>query len=338
MTALASRSVAKQLEQDDGDDQILEVERLQEAGLNAADLKKLKESGFHTVTSVLYTMKKDLVAVKGLSDQKVEKIQEAARKMSDAGFISGTELARSRTKQFRLATGASRFDEMLAGGIESCSITEIYGEFRCGKTQICHTLAVRAQTPVAVGGGNGKVCYIDTENTFRPERIHQIAEACGIDPEQALDNIMYARCWSCEHLWQLLVACAAKMVDEPFALLIVDSIMAPFRCDYSGRGELSERQQHLAKVLNRLQKLSEEYNVAVLLTNQVMADPGGATFMQAPPKPIGGHVLSHFSTTRLGLRKGRGEQRICKLIDSPFLPESECVYEISAKGIIDAKE
>lgn len=338
MAAPASRSVAAQLEGEIEDADFLEVEKLQEAGLNAADLKKLKESGFHTVTSVLYSMKKDLVAVKGLSDQKVEKIQEAARKLCDAGFVSGTELVRSREKQFRVSTGCGKFDEMLAGGIESCSITELFGEYRCGKTQICHTLAVRAQTPISVGGGNGKVCYIDTENTFRPERIRQIAEANGLDADQVLDNVMYARCWSSEHLTQLLVACAAKMVEEPFALVVIDSIMATFRCDFSGRGELAERQQLLAKTLNKLQKLAEEYNVAVVITNQVMADPGGATFMAAPPKPIGGHVLSHFSTTRLGLRKGRGEQRICKIYDSPFLPESECTYAIDMKGIIDVKE
>lgn len=139
-------------------------------------------------------------------------------------------------------------------------------------------------------------------------------------------------------MMQLLVGCAAKMVEEPFALLIVDSLMAPFRCDYTGRGELAERQQKIAQVMNRLQKLAEEYNVAVVLTNQVMADPGGATFMAAPPKPIGGHVVSHFSTTRLGLRKGRAEQRVAKIYDSPCLPESECTYAICNAGIEDAKD
>ena len=149
---------------------------------------------------------------------------------------------------------------------------------------------------------------------------------------------MYARCWSSEHLSQLLVGCAAKMADEPFALVVIDSIMAPSRCDYTGRGELSERQQHLAKVLNRLQKLSEEYNVAVVITNQVVANPDGAMFVKDNSKPIGGNIMAHASVTRLKLRKGRGDTRVCKVIDSPCLPESEAMFAIGAAGIHDADD
>lgn len=318
----------------------IEIDKLQDGGINAADLKKLKEAGLHSAMAVMYTTKKDLCNIRGMSDTKVEKIQEAARRLTSAGFVSGVEFMRTKLAQrFYITTGASQVDQLLGGGIESSSITELFGEFRCGKTQICHALAVLSQRPVAQNGGGGKVCYIDTENTFRPDRIRTIATAHGMDPELVLSNVMYARCLNSDHLWQLLVCAAARMADEKFALLVIDSIMAPFRVDFSGRGELAERQQILARFMSKLQKISEEFNIAVVITNQVMSDPGAAlTFAANPPKPIGGHIMAHFSTTRLALRKGRAEQRIIKIYDSPCLPEGDAVYEICARGIQDAKD
>lgn len=321
-------------------DTFQEIDKLQDCGINAADLKKLKEAGLHSALSVIYTTRKDLCNIKGLSEQKVEKILEAAKKLTDAGFISGVEYARQKSAtRFHVSTGASKVDQLLGGGFESCSITELFGEFRCGKTQLCHAVSVIAQLPQALGGANGKVCYIDTENTFRPDRIQSIAAHYNIDANQVLDNIMYARCYTSDHLVQLLVHVAAKMAEEKFALLIIDSIMGPFRVDFSGRGELAERQQILSKVMSRLQKLSEEFNIPVIITNQVMADPAAAmSFAANPPKPVGGHILAHFSTTRLALRKGRAEQRIMKIYDSPCLPEGDAIYEICERGIQDAKE
>jgi len=183
------------------------------------------------------------------------------------------------------------------------------------------------------------VAFIDTEGTFRPERIGPIAERYGLDKDATLDNIIYARAFTHEHQMELIIEVAAKMVEDHFRLLIIDSIIALFRVDYSGRGELAERQQKLGKMLNRLTKVAEEFNVAVVITNQVSADPGGgAMFVADAKKPVGGHVLAHASCHRLFLRKGRGEQRICKIYDSPNLPEAEAVYQISEGGIIDAKD
>lgn len=314
----------------------VEIDKLQDGGINAADLKKLKEAGLHSAMSVIYTTRKDLCNIRGMSDTKVDKIQEAARKLTSAGFMSGSDFMTNKMSlRYYITTGASKVDQLLGGGIESSSITELFGEFRCGKTQICHSLAVLCQT----GANAGKVCYIDTENTFRPDRIQSIATAYNMDPEQTLKNVVYARCFNSDHLWQLLVCACAKMAEEKFALLIIDSLMAPFRVDFSGRGELADRQQQLGRFMVRLQKLSEEFNIAVVITNQVMSDPGAAmSFAAVPPKPIGGHILAHFSTTRLALRKGRGEQRIMKIYDSPCLPEGDAVYEICTKGIQDARD
>lgn len=184
------------------------VEKLQDAGINAADLKKLKDAGYNTSQSIVFAMRKDLLSIKGLSDLKVDKIIEAARKSTDAGFVTCSQLVVRQKNRFRLSSGATKLDQMLGGGVDSCSITELFGEFRCGKTQLCHSLAVMAQLPPNMGGANGKVVYIDTEGTFRPERLRQIAESKGVSADAAMDNIIYARCYTSEHLVQLLVEAA----------------------------------------------------------------------------------------------------------------------------------
>lgn len=219
------------------------------------------------------------------------------------------------------------------------SITEVFGEFRCGKTQLCHTLCVTAQLPKDMGGAEGKVAYIDTEGTFRPDRIKAIAERFGVDPDAVLENISYARALNSEHQMELAERLGEHLADGSYSLLVVDSIMACFRVDYSGRGELNERQQKLNQHLSTLIRLAEDYNVAVFLTNQVQSDPGASALFASADgrKPVGGHVLAHASATRLLLRKGRGEERVAKLQDSPDMPEKECVYIIGEGGIKDTE-
>lgn len=229
---------------------------------------------------------------------------------------------------------------MLGGGIETGSITEMFGEFRTGKTQLCHTLAVTCQLPVSQGGAEGKCLYIDTEGTFRPERLQSIAERFKIKPDEAMENVAYARAYNSDHQLQLLIQASAMMAESRFALLIVDSATALYRTDYSGRAELAARQMHLARFLRHLQRMADEYGVAVLITNQVVAsvDGGAGMFQQDPKKPIGGNIMAHASTTRLYLRKGRGETRTCKVYDSPCLPDKEVSFQIAVEGIIDVKE
>jgi meiotic recombination protein DMC1 len=266
------------------------------------------------------------VAIKGLSEGKIDKIIEACHKLHFTSWITAQECLAKRKAIVRLSTGSSALDKLLGGGIETMSITEVFGEFRTGKTQLCHTLCVTAQLPLEMNGGNGKVAFIDTEGTFRPERVRPIAERYSVDPLQVLDNICYARAFTYEHQDALVTSIAAKMVEERFSILIVDSITSLLRVDFSGRGELAARQQALGQMLSKLIKIACEFNVAVFITNQVVSDPGaGAMFVADPKKPVGGHVLAHASTTRLYLRKGRGEQRVCKIYDSPCLPEAEAV-------------
>ncbi|CAO3619832.1 unnamed protein product [Cunninghamella echinulata] len=282
--------------------------------------------------------KRNLAKIKGLSEAKVDKIKEAASKIQGATFLSGTEVAIKREKVMKISTGSSQLDALLGGGIQTMSITEVFGEYRTGKTQLAHTLCVQVQLPIHSGGASGKAAFIDTEGTFRPERIKSIAERYGIDGEECLDNIIVARAWNSDHQIELMVDIAARFAEEKgiYRLLVVDSIISLFRCDYSGRGELAERQQKLNLLLSRLTKLAEEYNVAVYLTNQVSSDPGaGMVFVSDPKKPVGGHILAHASTTRIYLRKGRAEERVAKIFDSPDMPENEASYTITSGGIMD---
>ena len=256
------------------------------------------------------------------------------------GFTTASMVQQSRQDTIMISTGASKLDELLGGGFESGSLTEIYGEFRTGKTQLCHTLAVTCQLPLAQGGAEGKAMYIDTEGTFRPQRLIAIAERFGMDPGAVLDNVAYAKAHNTEHQCELLLAAAGMMAEARFGVIIVDSVTNLYRTEYEGRGELSARQMHLGKFLRHLTRLADEYGVAVVVTNQVVANPdGNAMFAGANAlKPIGGNIMAHASTTRLALRKGRGENRIAKIACSPVLPESEAQFSISESGVEDAKD
>lgn len=313
---------------------------VQRNGITAGDIKKLQEAGFYTVESVAYAPKKHLVSVKGISEAKAEKLLQEASKLVRMGFRSATEIYQIRANIVYVTTGSKELDNLLGGGIETGSITEIFGEFRSGKSQLCHTLAVNCQLPVSMGGAEGRCLYIDTENGFRPERLTAVAERYKISGDSILDNVACARAFNTDHQTQLVVQASAMMTEARYALLIIDSATSLYRTDYCGRGELSERQQHLARFLRILLRIADEHGVAVVITNQVVAQVDGAASMFGgdQKKPIGGHILAHSSTTRLYLRKGRGETRICKIYDSPCLPENEATFAIYADGVSDVKE
>jgi len=219
-------------------------------------------------------------------------------------------------------------------GVESKAMTEAYGAFGSGKTQLGLTLAVNVQLPKDKGGANGKAVYIDTEGTFRPDRIRQIAEAIGANPEKVLKNILVARAFNSDHQI-LLIDKITELIKngENIKLVIIDSLTAHFRAEFSGRGQLADRQQKLNKYLHQLIKLSEQHNLAVYVTNQVMANP--AMMFGDPTTAIGGHVLGHASTFRIYLRRGKAGSRVAKMIDSPNLPENEAVFMLTEAGIRD---
>ncbi|KAK8793383.1 hypothetical protein WA158_004742 [Blastocystis sp. Blastoise] len=332
------RTQEETTEMEEGESGPMLIEKLEGQGINSTDIKKLQEAGYFTVESVAYATMKKLIDVKGISEAKAQKIQQVASKLIPMGFQTATEINKQREDIIHISTGSKELDKVLGGGMETGSITEIYGEFRTGKTQLCHTLCVISQLPIDQGGAEGKALYIDTEGTFRPERLVQIAERFNLNGEDVLDNVACARAYNSDHQIQLLIQASAMMAESKYSLIIVDSATALFRTDYTGRGELSNRQQSLAQFLRQLQRLADEYGVAVVITNQVVANPDSGMFAKDPLKPIGGNIIAHASTTRLKMRKGRGICRICKVVDSPCLPEAEATFGISDQGIVDADE
>jgi DNA repair protein RAD51 len=340
----AMEDVAQEEGQQGGQSAYNVIEALdQVGGISAADIKKLKEAGYHTVEAVAQSTKKELSGIKGISEAKVEKLHQEAFKMLDyMSFQTAAVQYAQRQDMVYLTTGSRELDALLSGnkqgggGVETGSITEVYGEFRTGKTQFCHTLCVTCQLPLEQGGCEGKAMYIDTEGTFRPERLVEIAEKYGLNGQDVLDNVSYARAYNSDHQLQLLSIAACHMAEMRYGLVIVDSATGLYRTDYSGRGELAARQMHLAKFLRALGRLASQYGVACVITNQVVAKPDAMSF-GPQMAPIGGNIIAHASTTRLHFRKGRADTRVCKVIDSPTLPEGEASFQIQGAGIGDAE-
>ncbi len=304
-------------------------------GIGPTTVEKLREGGIHDLMAAATMTSSDMAELTGMTEKTATRAIVAARNALDLGFMSATDLVKKREDIRKLSTGSKEFDKLIGGGIETQGIFECFGEFGSGKSQLAMQLAVTAQLPEDKGGLNCYVVFIDTENTFRPERIRQIAEARGLDPAKVMQKIMVARAFTSDHQ-MLLAEKVDSLIREkniPVKLVIVDSLTALFRSEYTGRGTLATRQQRLNRHLHTLQKLSDKHNLAIYVTNQVMARPD--IFFGNPTAAIGGHVLGHASQFRIYLRKGKADKRIARLIDSPYLPEGEAVFKISVKGIED---
>ena len=315
----------------------MDIEEL--PGVGPAIAEKLRESGYNSLEAIAVASPAELVAAAEIGEATSAKIINAAREAAEiGGFETGDKILGRRLEISKLTTGSTSFDDLLGGGLETQALTEFYGEFGSGKTQIAHRLAVNVQSPPENGGLNGSVIIIDTENTFRPERIKDMAEGASLDPDEILKNIHVARAYNSNHQI-LLVDKAERLAEElidtekPVRLLIVDSATAHFRSEYVGRGTLADRQQKINKHLHDTLRFGDLNNAVVMITNQVQVRPDA--FFGDPTRPIGGHVVGHTATFRLYLRKSKGEKRIARLVDSPNLPEAEAVFTVSKVGIRD---
>lgn len=302
-------------------------------GIGPKGAEKLREAGYTELISIAAASSGEIAAACEIGEQTAEKIIQSARSMLDMGFKSAADLLEKRKEVGKITTGSKALDELIGGGVETQAITEAYGMFGSGKSQIGFQLAVNVQLPKEQGGLNGKCIFIDTESTFRPERIIEIAEKRGLDPKKVLKNIFTAKAYNSDH--QVVLAEKAKDIikSENVKLIVVDSLMSHFRSDYSGRGELAPRQQKLNRHMHALQKMADTYNIAVYVTNQVMARPD--VMFGDPTTAIGGHIVGHASTYRLYLRKSKLNKRIARLIDSPNMPEGEAIFMLTEKGIED---
>ena len=304
-------------------------------GVGPAIAEKLEDSGYSDMMSIAVSSPRELSDVADIGEATAVKIIQAARKTADIGsFETGTALLERRSKVGYITTGSKSFNDLMGGsGFESQSITELFGEFGSGKTQIALQMCINVQLPKDKGGLDAHVLYIDTENTFRPDRIKQMAEAYELDPEEVLNKIHVARAYNSSHQ-MLLVDKAKELAKEfPAKLLVVDSLTSQFRAEFIGRGALADRQQKLNKHMHDLLRWADLNNGAVVVTNQVSSKPDA--FFGDPTRPIGGHIVGHTATFRLYLRKSKGGKRIARLIDSPHLPEGEAVFSVSEVGIRD---
>ena len=306
-------------------------------GVGPATAEKLREAGFNSVESLAVASPAELANTAEIGEATAAKIIAAARKSADVGgFETGDVILERRRHIGKLTTGSKALDDLLGGGVETQSITEMYGEFGSGKTQLAHQLAVNVQLNRELGGLDGSCVLIDTENTFRPERITQMSDGAGLEADAILQNIHVARAYNSNHQI-LLVETALELAEQlknsgtPVRLLIVDSLTAHFRAEYVGRGTLADRQQKLNRHLHDLMRFGSLNNAAILVTNQVQAKPDA--FFGDPTRPIGGHILGHTATFRLYLRKSKGGKRIARLVDSPNLAEGEAIFSVESEGI-----
>ena len=304
-------------------------------GVGPASIEKLAAAGFNDLMSIAVATPGEIVGATELSEATAKKIIAIARSNLEMEFTSGDEIMRKREKMIKITTGSKELDKLTGGGFETGAITEAYGQYGSGKSQIAHTLAVRVQLPTDKGGAGGAAVFIDTEGTFRPERITQIAKGLGMDPEEALRNVKVARAFNSDH--QMLIADKVEDLVKKgvnVKLLIVDSLTAHFRAEFIGRGTLADRQQRINKHMHGLMKLADRHNFAVYVTNQVMSKPD--QFFGDPTEAIGGHIVAHNSTYRLYLRRGKKGTRVAKMVDSPNMPEAEAVFQLTEEGVQDA--
>jgi DNA repair protein RadA len=305
-------------------------------GIGPATAQKLQEMGFHTVESLAMATARELEPA-GITEKKAFSIIEEARSIISVSFIRADELLKMRKSVLRLTSGSKAMDRLLDGGLETQTITEFYGEYGSGKSQICHQLCVNVQLPPERGGLGGAVLYVDTENTFRTERIVSMSRNLGLDLEEIVKNIIYAEAYTSDHQMFLLDNADEVIKNNNVKLIIVDSLTAHFRSEYIGREMLAPRQQRLNKHMHKLIGLARGFNAVAVVTNQVMAKPD--VFFGDAVHPIGGHIVGHTSHTRVYLRRAaHGPVRIARLVSSPYLPEGEEIFKITENGIEDATE
>ncbi len=310
-------------------------------GVGPATANKLIEAGYGTLEAIAVATAQELSAAAGIPITTAQRIIKAARDALDIRFKTALEVKKERLSTRKITTGSRNLDDLLGGGIETKTVTEFFGEFGSGKTQICHQLAVNVQLPEDKGGLSqqdhiARAVYIDTEGTFRWERIENMAKRWGLDPDEVMSNIYYIRAINSDHQMAIVDELFNLVPKENIRLVIVDSVTSHFRAEYPGRENLAARQQKLNRHLHQLSRLSEIYDVAVIITNQVMAKPD--VFYGDPTQAVGGHVLYHAPGVRVQLRKSRGNKRIARIVDAPHLPEGEAVFVITDYGIADPED
>jgi DNA repair protein RadA len=302
-------------------------------GVGPSIATKLRRAGFTTIESIAVTPTKELVMMAGIGEDTAMKVGIRAREIIKADFRTADKIYENRKLMLRCSTGSKELDEILGGGIETQAITEFCGSFGTGKTQICLTLCVLSQQSPEEGGFSGSVLYLDTEGSFSSERIFKIADSRGFEVKTVMENIEVCKIFNSDHLCLMIDQLFQKCQETAAKLVIVDSMISHFRGEYIGRENLAARQQKLNLYLHKLLRLTEAYNLAVVVTNQVHARPDA--YFSDPTNPTGGHVMAHACNQRVLLKRGKGDNRTARIIDSSYLPPGQAYFRITERGVED---
>ncbi len=307
-------------------------------GINPRQIKLLQENGIGTAEALAMSPIGIVSDINGLGDNTAKKLIWNAR--SGLGMTEFTPATEIYENVEYITTGSSSLDGIFQGGIHTGKLTEIFGPFKSGKTNLSHTLAVTAQLPKKKGGVEGAVIYIDTENTFSKSKIIRIAKRFGLKPEEVLSHIFQARIYSSDHQSQMIMKAESLCKNRNVRLIVMDSLMALLRAEYMGIGMLARRQGVLNGMIHALSRIAETYNVAVILTNQVATKMMG---MFSADDAIGGNIVAHGCHFRVmfktkGFSSNSSLKRKAVIVDAPDLPPNECEFFITGLGVADTEE
>ena len=302
-------------------------------GIGEKTARKLRQYGYISAEILAFADPNEIHQRAGLGKDTAIKLVREARKALKVGFLTGTEYETVTNDTYKyFTTGLSNVDALLGGGIRLGRITEFYGTPRSGKTQMVHQLSVTTQLPLDKGGAEGMVALVDTESTFSPKRIDVIAKRFGLDPIATKNRIFVAQAATSDLVLELVYNEIPSLLEsKPIKLIAIDSLTSTFRAEYVGLESLKERQQIINRMLHFLMRLAIAEKIAVVVTNQVIAQttPYGPSLVAA-----GGYVVGHMSTYRIKLRrKGSEGNVVVKLEDAPDLPEGETTIRIGDVGL-----
>ncbi len=317
-------------------------------GIGPTTAKSLREKGMN-IHLLLTTPVKELESRYGLTATTASKYQSLISAMKGGFFKSAYDIMENERNTDYFTFGADSLDKLFSvpelgiSGIKAGDTYEFFGAFRSGKSQLCHQLCVTIQLPKEMGGLGKKAIYIDSEGTFSPSRIIQMArrlkEEYGWDKsvDDILGDILVARANNTDMQQQIAIKLLEILGDEIdiYGLLVVDSVSSHYRAEYGGRGTLAERQQTLNHHLSVLHRIADTYGLAIIVTNQVQSNP--AQFFGDPTVAVGGNIMGHWATTRCYLRKSKGEKRVIRIFDSPMIGELEAIFEITENGVLNSE-
>ncbi len=303
-------------------------------GIDKEILQKIEESEL-TLENIAVSTVTELIDMIKISEKDAKKLLSAAQNELGIQPVTALQFLESERKRGKITTSSTEFDGILGGGIWTQELTEVAGGFGSGKTQLCFQLCINVQLPFDEGGLDGTAFFIDTERTFSPKRIIEMATSRGLDVESILENIYISSAVNTHHLFSIVDSLAETIQEKNVKLLIVDSFASHFRSEYIGKERLVERQQKIMQIAEELVALAVKYDLAVLVTNQIIANVEEFLF-GSPEEPALGFAWAHRPQQRIFVRKSRGSSRIARLFDSSRMPEREALFYVTESGLTDA--